>query len=242
MILVIFGSKSDSEVYSRIAGLLKAANAPFELRIASAHKTPKLVSEILRKDYKVIIAGAGLAAHLPGVVAAQKTCPVIGVPCTGSYDGLDAFLSIAQMPPGIPVLAVGVNNADEAANAAIMIGKGINKVNLVGENEQCEKTLRELGVDYTKGSFNSAAVNISFQKLGSNVAQRKELAIYCPIAEKTGAGDAVAAMKMAKSGLWVGVNRTENAAVAAAEITGKNIDGYRDALAKKVIDADREAK
>jgi 5-(carboxyamino)imidazole ribonucleotide mutase len=242
MILVIFGSKSDSEVYSRIVEELKAAKAPYELRIASAHKTPKLVSEILKKNYKVIIAGAGLAAHLPGVVASQKTCPVIGVPCTGAYDGLDAFLSIAQMPPGIPVLAVGVNNAEEAANAAITIERGIAKVNLVGNNETCEKTLKELGVDYTKGAFNKSAVNIAFQNFGSNAAPRKELVIYCPVAEKTSADDAIAAMKMTKSGLWVGVNRAENAAVAAAEIIGRNIDDYRAALAKKVIDADKEAK
>ncbi|MFH1182496.1 MAG: AIR carboxylase family protein [Candidatus Woesearchaeota archaeon] len=240
MILVIFGSKSDSGVYNEIARLL--GRADFELRIASAHKTPRLVAEILKKNYKVIIAGAGLAAHLPGVIASQKTCPVIGVPCSGAYDGLDAFLSIAQMPPGIPVLAVGVNNAVEAANAAVMIEKGIRKINLVGDNEPCEKTLKELGVNYSKGGFAKDAVNLSFVKIGDRIISRKELVIYCPVAEKTGADDGIVAMKMAKAGLWVGVNRAENAAVAAAEIIGLNINAYRAALAKKVIDADKEAK
>jgi phosphoribosylcarboxyaminoimidazole (NCAIR) mutase len=85
-------------------------------------------------------------------------------------------------------------------------------------------------------------VNIAFPKLGDNIAPGNDLVIYCPIAEKTGANDAIAAMKMAKAGLWVGVNRSENAAVAAAEIIGRNIDDYRAALAKKVIDADKEAR
>jgi 5-(carboxyamino)imidazole ribonucleotide mutase len=241
MILVIFGSKSDCKIYNDIAHLLKG-KADFELRIASAHKTPKLVSEILKKDYKVIIAGAGLAAHLPGVIASQKTCAVIGVPCEGAYDGLDAFLSIAQMPPGIPVLAVGVNNAVEAAKAALIIDKGMAKVNLESSNESCEKTLNELGVKYTKGPFAKDAVNIAFPKLGEEVAQAGNLVIYCPLAEKTSAKDALASMRMAKSGLWVGINRAENAAVAAAEIIGKNIDAYRASLARKVIDADKEAK
>lgn len=240
MILVIFGSKTDIAVYSEIARLL--APSEFELRIASAHKTPELVSEILKKDYKVIIAGAGLAAHLPGVIAAKKTCPVIGVPCEGAYQGLDAFLSIVQMPPGIPVLAVGVSNAKEAANAAMAIEKGINNVNLTGNNELCEKTLKDLGVDYTKGDFIKDAVNIAFPKLGDQIIPRTEMVIYCPVAEKTGSEDAIAAMNMAKAGLWVGVNRAENAAVAASEIIGRNIDGYRAALGKKVIDADNEVR
>jgi 5-(carboxyamino)imidazole ribonucleotide mutase len=240
MILLMFGSKSDFSVYSEIAGLLKGND--FELRIASAHKTPALVAEILKKDYKAIIAGAGLAAHLPGVVAAQKTCPVIGVPCPGAYDGLDAFLSIAQMPPGIPVLAVGVGNTSEAARAAALIETGISKVNLVEGNGACEKTLNELGVAYSTGPIMKNAVNISFPKLGEKIKAGQEFMVYCPIAEKTYAKDALAAMNMAKTGLWVGINRAENAAVAAAEIIGKDIRAYRAALAKKVVDADKEEK
>jgi 5-(carboxyamino)imidazole ribonucleotide mutase len=240
MILLIFGSKSDFSVYSKIAGLLNGSD--FELRIASAHKTPALVADILKKDYKVIIAGAGLAAHLPGVIASQKTCPVIGVPCPGAYDGLDAFLSIAQMPPGIPVLAVGVGNASEAARAAALVEKGISKVNLVGSNESCEKTLKELGVAYSKGPIMKDAVNISFPRLGDKIKAGKELMVYCTIAEKTDARDALVAMNMAQEGLWVGVNRAENAAVAAAEIIGRDISAYRVALAKKVVDADKEEK
>src|SRR3989338_8278800 len=97
--LIIFGSKSDEKVYSEIMRELKKEKVDFTLRISSAHKTPDDVDETLQDDYSVIIAGAGLAAHLPGVVAAKVIRPVIGVPCEGNYQGLDALLSIAQMPP-----------------------------------------------------------------------------------------------------------------------------------------------
>ena len=105
--LIIFGSKSDEKVYNQIASALKKLKVDFDLRISSAHKTPDDVDETLKNDYAVVIAGAGLAAHLSGVVATKVLRPVIGVPCEGNYQGLDALLSIAQMPSGVPVLAVG---------------------------------------------------------------------------------------------------------------------------------------
>jgi len=107
--LIIFGSKSDEKIYNDIAKELKKQKVDFDLRISSAHKTPHDVDKTLQNDYAVVIAGAGLAAHLPGVAASKVLRPVIGVPCEGNYKGLDALLAIAQMPPGIPVLAVGVN-------------------------------------------------------------------------------------------------------------------------------------
>ena len=103
-ILVLFASKSDEDSYNSILKILKKEKVSYDLKIASAHKTPEDVDNILKQDYKVIISGAGLAAALPGVVAANTLRPVIGVPCKGNYQGLDALLSIAQMPPGIPVL------------------------------------------------------------------------------------------------------------------------------------------
>ena len=120
--LIIFGSKTDEKIYNQIASALTKLKIDFDLKVSSAHKTPDDVDEILKEDYAVIIAGAGLAAHLPGVVAARVIRPVIGVPCEGNYQGLDALLSVAQMPPGIPVLAVGVNKGDVAAeNCAKMM-------------------------------------------------------------------------------------------------------------------------
>src|SRR3989338_4093 len=122
--LIIFGSKSDGKVYDEIASQLKKLKVDFDLRVSSAHKTPKDVDKTLQNDYAVIIAGAGLAAHLPGVVASKIIRPVIGVSCEGNYQGLDALLSIVQMPPGVPVLAVGVNRGDVAAqNCAKMMKK-----------------------------------------------------------------------------------------------------------------------
>ncbi|MEK6947498.1 MAG: AIR carboxylase family protein, partial [Nanoarchaeota archaeon] len=103
--LIIFGSKSDEKVYNEIASQLKKLKVDFDLRISSAHKNSKDVDKTLQNDYSVVIAGAGLAAHLPGVAASKVIRPVIGVPCEGNYQGLDALLSVAQMPPGIPVLA-----------------------------------------------------------------------------------------------------------------------------------------
>ncbi|MBN2454092.1 AIR carboxylase family protein [Candidatus Woesearchaeota archaeon] len=241
-ILVIFGSKSDREVYDRVAKRLEEKGCDYELRIASAHKTPELVDEIMKKDYGGIIAGAGLAAHLPGVVASKKLCPVIGVPCTGAYDGLDAFLSIVQMPPGIPVLSVGVNNAEGAAEAAAKILKGFSEVNIVGEEkaEKVARVLGELGVKFKKGSgFEKDKVNLALVKLGEKAEEREELIIYCPVGDTT-AKDALKSAEAAGSGLWVGVNAAENAAVAAAEIIGGKLDDYREKIAKKVIDADME--
>ena len=98
---------------------------PFEMHALSAHRTPEEVESFAKtarsKGVKVIIAGAGMAAALPGVIAAQTTVPVIGVPIKGMLDGMDALLSIVQMPPGIPVATVGVNGAQNAAILAVEI-------------------------------------------------------------------------------------------------------------------------
>jgi len=242
-VLVIFGSKSDKETYDRIADELKKEGIDFELRIASAHKTPDKVEEIISKDYDLIISGAGLAAHLPGVIAAKKIVPVLGVPCPGAYDGLDAFLSIVQMPPGIPVLEV---SAENAAKEAKKILEKKDKVAVIGEGKTAEKamkTLEELGIAFEMGDMAKDAVNIVFTELGKVVDERKELVIYCP-AGAARAEEAVDAMNAAKQGLWVGVNRGENAAVAAAEILGKKeeLKEYRKKLVEKVVKADEEVK
>ena len=99
IILVIFPGKTDEQTYRRITNDLDKMGIGYELRLASAHKSPKLVEEIIEKDYELIITGAGLSAALPGVIAANKIVPVLGVWCQGAYEGLDAFLSIAQIPP-----------------------------------------------------------------------------------------------------------------------------------------------
>jgi len=120
---IIMGSTSDMPVMKKAAELLNEMEIPFEINALSAHRTPQMVENFAtnarKNGVKVIIAGAGGAAHLPGVVAAFTTVPVIGVPCRSSIsiDGWDSILSILQMPPGIPVATVGL---DGSLNAAIL--------------------------------------------------------------------------------------------------------------------------
>lgn len=113
------GSTSDLPVMEKAAKFLDEMEIPFEMNALSAHRTPAEVETFARtarqRDVRVVIAGAGMAAALPGVIAACTTVPVIGVPIKGMLDGLDALLSIVQMPPGIPVATVGVNGAQNAA-------------------------------------------------------------------------------------------------------------------------------
>ena len=117
------GSTSDLPVMEKAAKFLDDMQVPFEMNALSAHRTPAEVEAFARgaeqRGLKVIIAGAGMAAALPGVIAASTTLPVIGVPIKGMLDGLDAMLSIIQMPPGIPVATVGVNGAMNAAILAV---------------------------------------------------------------------------------------------------------------------------
>ncbi len=121
LVSIIMGSTSDMPVMEKACKFLNDMQVPFEVNALSAHRTPDAVEafakEAKQRGIKVIIAAAGMAAALPGVIAASTTLPVIGVPIKGMLDGLDAMLSIIQMPPGIPVATVGVN---AAMNAAIL--------------------------------------------------------------------------------------------------------------------------
>ena len=126
VVSIVMGSESDKAVMQDAVGVLKEAGIACEVLVMSAHRTPDKVAEFARnakkRGIKVIIAGAGLAAALPGMIAAYTDLPVIGVPiATGTLGGLDALLSIAQMPKGVPVAAVGVNNAKNAGLLAIRI-------------------------------------------------------------------------------------------------------------------------
>src|SRR5690554_4492073 len=122
---IIMGSTSDLDVMSKAAGLFEDFAIPFEMNALSAHRTPDEVEQFAKgakdRGIKVIIAGAGMAAHLPGVIAAMTPLPVIGVPINASMAGFDAVLSIVQMPPGIPVATVAVNGALNAAILAVQI-------------------------------------------------------------------------------------------------------------------------
>ena len=125
VVSIIMGSTSDLPVMKKAANLLNEFQVPFEMHALSAHRTPKEVEEFATqaagRGIKVIIAGAGMAAHLAGVVAAMTPVPVIGVPLTGSLEGLDAMLAMIQMPPGIPVATVALNGAMNAGILAVQI-------------------------------------------------------------------------------------------------------------------------
>ncbi len=123
---IIMGSDSDLPVMKEAAEILDEFNIPYEIKIVSAHRTPKFMAEYgstaHEKGIKVIIAGAGGAAHLPGMTAAHSPLPVIGVPVKSkSLDGLDSLLSIVQMPGGVPVATVGINQAKNAGLLAAQI-------------------------------------------------------------------------------------------------------------------------
>lgn len=117
------GSTSDLPVLKKAADFLESMEIPFEMNALSAHRTPKQVEEFAttaqEKGLKVIIAAAGMAAALPGVIASMTPLPVIGVPINSTLEGKDALLSIVQMPPGIPVATVGINGALNAAILAV---------------------------------------------------------------------------------------------------------------------------
>ena len=125
LVSIIMGSTSDLPVMEKAAQLLDSMNIPFEMNALSAHRTPAEVESFAAgakdRGVRVIIAAAGMAAALPGVIAANTTLPVIGVPIKGMLDGLDALLSIVQMPPGIPVATVGANGAMNAAILAVQM-------------------------------------------------------------------------------------------------------------------------
>jgi 5-(carboxyamino)imidazole ribonucleotide mutase len=124
-VAIIFGSKSDTEKMKGAANALKEFNIEYKAYILSAHRVPEKLTETIENiennGCECIIAGAGLAAHLPGVIASQTTIPVIGVPINAAVEGLDSLLSIVQMPKSIPVATVGINNSYNAGMLAIQI-------------------------------------------------------------------------------------------------------------------------
>ena len=125
IVSIIMGSTSDWPVMEKAAKLFDEMEIPFEVNALSAHRTPEKVEEFAKnaeqRGIKVIIAAAGMAAHLPGVIAASTALPVIGVPIKASLDGMDALLAIVQMPPGIPVATVGINASLNSALLAVQI-------------------------------------------------------------------------------------------------------------------------
>jgi 5-(carboxyamino)imidazole ribonucleotide mutase len=149
---IIMGSMSDRPVLEKAARFLDEMEIPFEMNALSAHRTPEEVERFAKgaraRGVKVIIAAAGMAAHLCGVIASMTTLPVIGVPVNASLDGMDALLAIVQMPPGIPVATVGINGALNAAilSAQILsLGDESLQPRLLDHRESMRKKVMEAG-------------------------------------------------------------------------------------------------
>jgi 5-(carboxyamino)imidazole ribonucleotide mutase len=231
--MVIFGSDSDAYVYSRLMESLKARGVKSEFHICSAHHLPQYLDQLvsLSKDCKVIIAGAGLSAALPGAIAARTLKPVIGLPVKSNYEGVDALLSIHQMPPGMPVLGVGVNAFAEAAGAAAMVCampqnvkvwvSGGRTQEIEKRLEACTSALKEFGISFEESSrYAKGDIMINFFELatGHSMLQQECLQINVPVAQESSDMDVMKIEAISAKGLWVGLNRGENAAIAAAEI------------------------
>ena len=154
------GSTSDLPILEKAASLLNEFQIPFEMNALSAHRTPKEVEQFATqanaRGIKVIIAAAGMAAHLPGVIASMTTLPVIGVPIDASLDGMDALLAIVQMPPGIPVATVGINASMNAALLAVQIlatGDESLQTKLMDYKEGLKKKIVKANEDMSKVKF-----------------------------------------------------------------------------------------
>jgi 5-(carboxyamino)imidazole ribonucleotide mutase len=128
LVSIIAASTSDKEVYEKAEKILKENDIKYDLQIISAHRNPDKLDEYLKScESLIFIAVAGLSAALPGVIASKTNKPVIGVPVSAKLNGLDALLSIVQMPPGVPVACVGIDRGDNAAHLAIRILNLIKK-------------------------------------------------------------------------------------------------------------------
>ena len=247
-VLILFPGKTDEGTYLPISSELEKQGIQHSLRLGSAHKSPDLVREILEDDFDLVISGAGLSAALPGVIAAETLVPVLGVPCPGAYGGLDAFLSIAQMPPGVPVLCVRAENvAEETSKIIKEMESGTRTVNVVGDGKAAEKatrTLQEMGIEFVARDSCQDGINIVFSPLGNSVQTNGRLTIFCPEADQSNPEDAIRSMECCSNGLWVGLNRGENAAIAAAQII-RDIDALKESRKRfedKCRTEDREAR
>jgi 5-(carboxyamino)imidazole ribonucleotide mutase len=145
LVSIIMGSTSDLPVMEAAAKFLDEMQIPFEMNALSAHRTPDEVADFAKnaqtRGIKIIIAGAGMAAHLPGVIAAMTPLPVIGVPIKSSLEGLDSILAILQMPPGIPVATVALNGAQNAAILALQM-LSLSDENLMNKNQSFKENLK----------------------------------------------------------------------------------------------------
>jgi len=155
-VAIIFGSKSDLEIMKGATKALESFNVKYSMHILSAHRVPEKLDETIKQleknDYDCIIAGAGLAAHLPGVIASKTIMPVIGVPINAALNGVDSLLSIVQMPKDIPVATVGINNSYNAGMLAVEI-LSLKYSNLKEELDMYRKNMKEKFLKENEGGL-----------------------------------------------------------------------------------------
>ena len=163
LVSIIMGSTSDLPVMEAAFKFLDSQEIPFEVQALSAHRTPDEVAEYAKNAHlrgvKVIIAGAGMAAHLPGVIAAMTPLPVIGVPIKSSLEGMDAALAMLQMPPGIPVATVAINGTQNAAILALQM-LSVNNPEMLDKVVAFKQSLKQKIV---KANNDLAQISYSFK-------------------------------------------------------------------------------
>lgn len=229
-LLVLFGSKSDEYVYGPLTEKL-GEKFDVQMEVISAHRDPDLLAETLGKDdFDAIVAGAGLAAHLPGVVASKTSKPVFGVPVEACFGGLDALLSIQMMPFGVPVLACGGSNWDiipDFISHTVSMKTSLSKLNVVVNTADSSYEYVKKELDRTVQFAKDENIEISVSEVANDeclniwmVTRENELephakGIFVPILEPTDKDSPASALKVFdwtnKGGLWVGVNNTRNA-------------------------------
>lgn len=250
--LIVLGSSSDLPAVTPIADYFKKQKIHYECHVCSAHRTPDELDALLKKPFTLIIAGAGLAAHLPGVCAARTIAPVVGVPCLGAFNSLDAFLSIVQMPPHIPVLGMSVNDKHRMEDVALLL-KSYNGVTIIGDKnnkrvESCVEVLNTFTVSYAFAEqCDPKKINIYFFALHEyKTLDVDALMINVALKENSTEQDAMVFCATAKHGFWVGLNRGENAALAAVELLNnkgtytKALTNYRQSLRAKILEEDKK--
>jgi 5-(carboxyamino)imidazole ribonucleotide mutase len=229
---VLFGSESDKGIFEPLCDRLRAIDGvDVFFEVCSAHRDPERLRKIINeKPCDLYITGAGLAAHLPGVVASQTITPVIGIPCNDILLGLDALLSIIQMPKGVPALAAGVSAVDHVVSfvawyAGNMAKPPILKVNAPAwatkQVEQLKKPLAEIGWQFACGNNASNVLELELVDLQAGKAPiAKTTFLGAPIIEKTPfEGDPRNISEItSKGGLWLGINNITNLQIALLEL------------------------
>ena len=242
-IITVFGSQSDEPTYRHIASVLRKKGHEVITRVCSAHRTPERLPLVLAMKPDLIIAGAGLAAHLPGVDAAHTITPVVGVPVASNYGGIDSWLSIVQMPPGIPVLACSVD-AEVAAQQIAGILEPFDHIKSECKDQKLADKAKRITEELKVPMQGKRPLTIS-------VGKQKQQAICVPVRENAVDKDAVAIFNNYHPYLCVGLGRVDNAVIMAAHLIAQfaknktladNIAQMRKRNALKIIKADEEAQ